>query len=53
MIRDSQRGFEFSRLHSLLWAFSQQDKKIKINGIANGSVTFKQYYLKSLNTEQW
>ena len=39
MIRDSQRGFEFSRLHSLLsWAFSQQHK---INGITNRSVTFK------------
>ena len=38
---DSQWGFEFSQLRSLLsWAFSQQDKKIKINGIINGSVTF-------------
>ena len=41
VIRDS-RGSEFSRLNSLLsWAFSRQDKKIKINGIINGSVTAK------------
>ena len=36
MIRDSQQGFEFSRLNSLLlWSFSRQDKKIKINEIIN------------------
>ena len=42
MIHDSQQGFEFSQLDTLLsWAFSQQDKKIEINGITNRSVTFK------------
>ena len=29
MIRDSRRGFEFSRLNSLSLAFSRKDKKIK------------------------
>ena len=42
MIHDSRWGFEFSWLNSLLsWAVSWQDKKIKINGIINGSVRFK------------
>ena len=42
MIRDSQRGFEFSRQNSLLsQAFSQQDRKIKIVGIINGFVPAK------------
>ena len=42
MIRDSQRGFEFSRQNSLLSrAFSQQDKKTKIMGIINGFLTSK------------
>ena len=42
MICDSQQGFEFSWLNSLLsWAFSQQGKKIKISGIINGSTTFR------------
>ena len=54
MIRDSQRGFEFSQLNSLLSrSFSGQDKKIKIKGIINGSVTFTWYesYQNMLNTE--
>ena len=42
MIRDSQQGFEFSWLNSLLtWALSQQDKKMKITGIIKESMTFK------------
>ena len=42
VICDSQRGFEFSQLNCLLsWAFSRQDKKIKINGILNGCVGFE------------
>ena len=33
-------SFEFSQLNSLLsWAFSRQDKKMKIIGIINGCVT--------------
>ena len=52
MICDSQQGFEFSWLNSLLsWAFSRQDKKIKINGIINGSLTFIWY--ESYNTENY
>ena len=50
----SQWSSEFSQLNSLLtWAFSWHGKKIKINGIMNGSVTFKQYeiYFHTLNTE--
>ena len=50
----SKRGFEFSRLNSLLsQAFSRQNKKIKINRIINGSVTFRSYesYLDTLNNE--
>ena len=48
MIRDSRRDFEFSRLNSLLsWTFSQ-DENI-INGIINGSLTFKSY--ESCNTD--
>ena len=40
MICDSQQGFEVSLLHFLLlWAFSWQDKQVKIIGIINGSVT--------------
>ena len=40
MICDSQQGFEVSLLHFLLlWAFSWQDKEVKIIGIINGSVT--------------
>ena len=43
VIRDWWQGFEFSRLNSLLlWAFSRQDKNLKVTGIINGSVTFKQ-----------
>ena len=43
MIRDSRRSFEFSRLNYLFsWAFSRQDKKIKI-GIINGSVKFERH----------
>ena len=52
MICNSWWGFEFSWLNSLLsWAFSQQDKNIKINGIISGSVTFKLYesYIWALN----
>ena len=42
VICDSQRGFEFSQLNSLLsWAFSRPDKKIKINGIINVCVGFE------------
>ena len=42
MIHDSQQNFEFLSLNSLLsWAFLQQDKNVKMNGIINGSVTFK------------
>ena len=54
MIHDSQRCFEILWLNSLLsWAFSGQDKKMKISGIINGSVTFKWYesYLNTSNTE--
>ena len=41
-MHDSQQGFEFSQLNSLLlWAFSRQDKMIKMNGIINGSMTLK------------
>ena len=41
MIHDLRWGFEFSQLNSLLsWTLSQQDKNI-INGIINGSLTFK------------
>ena len=44
---DSRRSFQFSRLNSLFsWAFSRQDKKIKIIGI----VKFESY-LNTLNTE--
>ena len=55
VIRDSKRSSEFSQLNSLSWAFTWQDQMIKINGIFNGSVTFKHYesYLNTLNTEQW
>ena len=43
MIHGSQRAFEFSWQNSLLsWGFSQQDKKMKINGITIGSGTLKQ-----------
>ena len=53
MIRNSRRGFKFSRLNSLLsWAFSRQYKKLKIIGIIIGSVTFKyERYHNFLNTE--
>ena len=54
MICDSRRGFEFSRLNSLLSrAFSRQDKKLNINGIIIGSMTLKQYesYHDTLSTE--
>ena len=54
MIRDSRRGFEFSRLiSSLSRAFSRQNKKIKTIGIINASVTFKWYerYGNTLNTD--
>ena len=46
---NSRRGFEFSRLKTLL----QQGKKIKMNRIINGSMTIKQYesYHNTLNTE--
>ena len=51
MIRDS-RGFEFSRLNSLLsWAFFWQDKKIKINETVNGYVTFNVKLICTLSTE--
>ena len=41
-IHDSLWGFEISWQNLLLsWAFSWQEKMIKINGIINGSVTFK------------
>ena len=53
MICDSQWGFEFSGLNSLLsCAFSQQDK-IKVIEIIKGSVTFKKHesYYNTLNTE--
>ena len=55
VIRDSKQSSEFSQLNSLSWAFTRQDKMIKINGIFNGSVNFKHYesYLNTLNTEQW
>ena len=44
VICDSQWGFKFWWLNTLLsWALSRQDKKIKIGGIINGSVTFKYY----------
>ena len=44
MICDSWWGFEVSQLSLLLsWALSRQDKKIKIHGIMNRSVTFIQY----------
>ena len=52
MIPDLRQGFEFSQLNSVLsWAFSRprQDKKIKINGIITGSVTFE-YYESYFNT---
>ena len=53
MICDSQQGFEFSWLNSLWsWAYSWQDKQIKINGIIDECVTFKQYE-SYLNTEHW
>ena len=45
---------EILQLNSLLsWSFSQQDKKIKITEIINGSGTFKWYesYVNTLNTE--
>ena len=49
MICDSQ-CFEFSQLNSLLsWAFSWQDKKIKINENINASSKFQQF--ESYNTE--
>ena len=54
MIHDSQRCFEILWLNSLLsWAFSGQDKNMKISGIINGSVTFKWYesYLNTSSTE--
>ena len=54
MIHDSQQGFEFSQLSSLLSsASSRQDKKMKTNGIAIGSGTLKQYesHRKTLNAE--
>ena len=41
-IHDSRWGFEISWQNLLLsWAFSWQEKMIKINGIINGSMTFK------------
>ena len=42
LLINSRRGFGISQQNSLLsWAFSRQDEKIKLNGIINGSVTFK------------
>ena len=51
---DSWWSFEFSWLNSLFsWTFTQQGKKVKLNRITNGSVTFKQYlsYHNTFNTE--
>ena len=50
----ASRDFKFSRRKSFVsWALSRQDKKIKINGIINGYVTFKYSgsYHKTLNNE--
>ena len=42
VICDSQQDFAFRQLNYLSSrAFSQQEKKIKIKGTINGSVTFK------------
>ena len=42
VICDSQQDFAFRQLNYLSSrSFSQQEKKIKIKGIINGSVTFK------------
>ena len=52
MIRDWQWGFEFWRLHSLLsWAFSWQDKMIKIIGIIMDLWHLKNMKVNTLNTE--
>ena len=54
MIRDSRQGFEIHDGNLCFHEpFHDKIKKIKINGITSGSVTFKQYgcYLNTLNTE--
>ena len=51
---NSQQDFEFSQLNYLLsWAFSRQDKKIKIIGVINGSVTFKVKWKLSEHFKNW